>query len=124
MRSLLSTLTRSLAQAAGRAVGGGLGGSLLSTLVGGGLSLLFSRLFRRRQTVKVDNVVRAEVLNFPRVSSLDFATNPASRLFGGRAVPRGPAFTVEVDYKHGAEDVVAAKVAAKLADLNALQGVL
>ena len=124
LRSMLTSVARAVAGAAGRAVGGGLGGSLVSTLVGGGLSLLIGRLFRRRQRVRVDNVVRAEVLNFPRLSSLDLATNPASRLFGSRAMPRGPAFTVEVDYTQGAEDLVTAKVAAKLADLNVMQGVV
>lgn len=122
LSGVLSTLTRSLAAAAGRAAGGGIGGSLVSGLLGGGLSLLLGKLFQRRERVQVDNVVRAEVLNFPQLASLDFASNPASRLFGGRAIARGPAFSVEVSYKGGAEDIVTAKVAQKLADLNALQG--
>jgi hypothetical protein len=118
LRSMLSSVSRSIASAAGRGAGGGLGGSFLSSLVGGGLSLLVGKLFKQKQRVQVDNTVRAEVLNFPRYTNLDFAANPASRLFGARAIPRGPAFTVEVDYRGGAEDVVTAKVAAKLAEEN------
>jgi len=124
LRTMLSSVVRMFAQTAGRAMGGGIGGSLVSALIGGGLSALLSGLFRRRQRVQVDNTVRSEVLNFPRLSSLDLAANPASRLFGGRAVPRGAGFTVEVSYRGGAEDVVAAKVATKLAELNLNQGVV
>jgi len=124
LRTMLSSVVRMFAQTAGRAAGGGIGGSLVSTLIGGGLSALLSGLFRRRQRVQVDNTVQAEVLNFPRLTSLDLAANPASRLFGGRAVPRGAGFTVEVSYRGGAEDVVAAKVATKLAELNLNQGVV
>jgi hypothetical protein len=124
LNSVLASVARSFASSIGSSAGGGLGGSLLSAVVGGGLSVLIGKLFPKRQRVQVDNTVRAEVLNFPRLASLDFAANPASRLFGGRAVARGPAFTVEVSYRDGAEDVVAAKVASKLADLNSLQGVV
>lgn len=124
LRSLVSSIARSFASSVGRSAGGGLGGSLLSTVVGGGLSLLAGKLFPKRQRVQVDNTVRTEVLNFPRFSSLDFAANPASRLFGARAVARGAGFTVEVAYRDGAEDVVAAKVASKLSDLNSFQGVV
>ena len=59
-----------------------------------------------------------------RFASLDFAANPASRLFGGRAVARGPAFKVEIAYRDGAEDRVSARVASRLADLNSFQGVV
>ncbi|MCH7472193.1 hypothetical protein IIA79_04495 [bacterium] len=124
LRSMLSSIVRGITTTAGRSAGGGLGGSLVSTLVGGGLSLVLGRLFKRRQRVQVENVVRAEVLNFPRLSGLDFATNPASRLIGGRAVARGPGFVVEIDFKSGAEDIVAAKVAQRLSDLNVLHGIV
>lgn len=124
LRGALSSLARGIGGLAGQRSGGGLLGGLLGNLVGGGLSLLLGKLFRRRQTVRVENTVQTEVLNFPRASNLTLAANPASRLFGGRAVARGPAFTVTVDYRQGAEDVVAAKVAGKLADLNSLQGVV
>lgn len=124
MRSIASSVARSFAGLAGRAAGGGLAGGLLSSIVGGGLSLLVGRLFPRRQRVQVDNTVRAEVLNFPRFSSLDFAANPASRLFGGRAVARGAAFKVEIAYRDGAEDIISAKVASRLSDLNSFQGVV
>ena len=67
--------------------------------------------------------IRAEVLNFPRLSSLDFAANPASRLFSGRAVPRGPAFVVEVSYRGGSDEIITAKVAQKLTELNMIEGV-
>jgi len=122
LQSMLGSIARAVATSVGRSAGGGLGGGLLSTLVGGGLSLLIGKLFAHRESVRVDNVVRAEVLNFPQLSSLDYASNPASRLFGARAIPRGPAFTVEVNYRGGAEDIVTARVAQKLADLNAMQG--
>lgn len=124
LRSMLNTFTRSITSALSKSVGGGLGGSLLSSLVGGGLSMLIGKLFKKRQVVKVDNTVRTEVLNFPRLSGLDLAVNPASRLFGGRALARGPAFTVSVEYKGGAEDIVAAKVATKLAEINFNEGVV
>ncbi|GEM_PF-3453403 len=124
LRNALSSLARGIGGLVAQRSGGGLLGGLLGNLVGGGLGLLVGRLFRRRQSVRVENTVQTEVLNFPRASNLTLAANPASRLFGGRAVARGPAFTVTVDYRQGAEDVVAAKVAGKLADLNALQGVI
>jgi hypothetical protein len=123
LQSLLGSLARSIAGGIGKAVGGGLGGSLISTLVGTGLSLLIGKLFHKRQSVQVENTVKSEVLNFPRLLGLDFATNPASRLFGERSAARGPAFTVEVNYKGGAEDIVTAKVASRLADLNLQHGV-
>ena len=123
LRPLLSTFMRSITSALRKSVGGRLGGGLLSSLVGGGLSMLLGKLFKKRQVVKVDNTVRTEVLNFPRLSGLDLAVNPASRLFGGRALARGPAFTVSVEYKGGAEDIVAAKVAAKLSEINFNEGV-
>jgi len=120
LQSLLSGLIRSLSGSLSKGLGGGIGGSLLGGLLGTGLSLLAGRLFRRREKVQVDNVVRAEVLNFPRLSSLDFASNPASRLFGGRAVARGPAFSVEISYRDGAQDIISAKVAQQLSTLNGL----
>jgi hypothetical protein len=123
LQSLLSSLTRSIAGGIGKAVGGGLGGSLAGALVGTGLSLLIGKLFHKRQSVQVENTVRSEVLNFPSLLGLDFAANPASRLFGERAVARGPAFTVEVNYKGGAEDIVTAKVASRLMDLNLQHGI-
>jgi hypothetical protein len=123
LQSMLQSIVRSIASSVGRAAGGGVGGSLVSTLVGTGLSLLLGKLFHKRQAVQVENTVRAEVLNFPRLSSLDFAANPASRLFGARAVARGPAFAVEVSYRGGAEELVTAKVAQRLADLNLQQGI-
>lgn len=122
LQSMLSSVVRSIAGAIGRSAGGGIGGGLVATLVGTGLSLLLGKLFRRRQSVQVENTVRSEVLNFPRLLSLDFASNPASRLFGSRAVARGPAFYVEVRYRDGAEDIVSAKIASHLADMNLQQG--
>jgi hypothetical protein len=123
LQGVMSSLIRNLTAQISRSMGGGLGSSLLTPLIGGGLSMLLGRLFRKKQQVVVDNTVKAEVLNFPRLSSLDFASNPASRLFSGRAVPRGPAFVVQVDYRGGAEDLVSAKVAARLADINFHQGI-
>ena len=130
LRGSLSQALQSVAQSFARLLGsqlsrsiGGLGGGLLGGLVQGGLSALLGGLFRKRQRVQVDNTVRAEVLNFPRLSSLDFAANPASRLFSGRAVPRGPAFVVEVNYRGGTDEIITAKVAQKLSELNMLQGV-
>ena len=122
LRSMLSSLARTMASTVSRAAGGGIFGGLLGGLVGGGLTSLIGSLFHRKQRVTVDNTVRAEVLNFSRLSSLDYAVNPASRLLSGRAVARGPTFTVEVEYRGGAEDVVTAKVASRLRDLNLLQG--
>jgi len=123
LRNALSGLARSLGNLLGRQLGGGgLFSGVLSNLFGGGLSLLAGRLFKRRQRVEVTNTVRTEVLNFPAATNLTLAANPASRLFGGRAVPRGPAFTVSVDYKNGTEDLITAKVAQRLSDLNSLQG--
>ncbi len=124
LRSVLSSFTRQIALSIGRSVGGGFGGGLLSTLIGGGLSLALGRLFGKRRSVRVENTVRTEVLNFPRLAGLDYAANPASRLFGSRAVARGPAFSVEVNYRDGAEDVVVAKVASKLMDINSMTGVV
>jgi hypothetical protein len=123
-RNLFSSLSRSIGNLVSRSTGGGLLGGLLGGLVGGGLNLLAGRLFRRKQRVVVDNTVQTEVLNFPEATNLTLAANPASRLFGGRAVVRGPSFTVNIDYRNGAEDVVAAKVAHKLLDLNSMQGVI
>ncbi len=122
LQSMLSSVVRSIAGSIGRGAGGGLGGSLVSTIIGTGLSLILGKLLRKRQSVQVENTVKSEVLNFPRLLSLDYASNPASRLFGSRAVARGPAFYVEVRYRDGAEDIVAAKVASRLADMNLQQG--
>jgi hypothetical protein len=122
LRNALGGVARSIGSLVSRQAGGGILGGLLGNLVGGGLGLLAGKLFQRRERVSVAGVVQTEVLNFPRLSDIGLATNPASRLFGGRAVPHGPAFTVTVDYKQGAEDVVSAKVASKLSELNAMQG--
>jgi hypothetical protein len=124
LRNLLSSLARHIGNSVSRSLGGGLFGGLLGGLLGGGLSLLAGRLFRHKQRVVVDNTVHTEVLNFPESTNLMLAANPASRLFGGRAVARGPSFTVSIDYRNGAEDLVAAKVAQKLSDLNSMQGVI
>ncbi|MBN2080898.1 hypothetical protein JW859_01700 [bacterium] len=125
LRNALSGLARSLGNLLGRQLGGGgLFSGVLSNLFGGGLSLLVNRLFRSRQRVEVANTVRTEVLNFPAATNLTLAANPASRLFGGRAVARGPSFTVNIDYKNGAEELISAKVAQRLSDLNSWQGVL
>lgn len=122
LRSMIGGLSRSLTGA----LGGGAGGSLLGGLFGAGLSALagglLGRLFHKRQAVEPRAL--DELLNFPQLSSLDFASNPASRLFGGRAVARGPAFSVEVNYRGGAEDLVTAKVASKLLDLNSMRGIV
>lgn len=124
LRGVFSSLARSIGGLVGRNAGGGLFGGLLGGLIGGGLNLLAGRLFRRKQRVVVDNTVQTEVLNFPEATNLTLAANPASRLFGGRAVVRGPSFTVSIDYRSGAEDLVTAKVAQKLSDLNSMQGVI
>ena len=123
LQSTLGYLARNLGRLAGRSVGGGLFGGVLSSLLGGGLSALFGGLFRRKRTVKVENIVQTEVLNFPSLSELSYAVNPASRLFGGRAVGRGPALTVELSYRDGVEDLVAAKVTQRLRELNNIEGV-
>lgn len=124
LQGVFSNLARSIGNLVSRSAGGGLFGGLLGGLIGGGLNLLAGRLFRRKQRVVVDNTVQTEVLNFPEATNLTLAANPASRLFGGRAVVRGPSFTVSIDYRNGAEDIVAAKVAQKLSDLNSMQGVI
>ncbi len=123
LRSALGGVTRSIGSLVSRQSGGGILGGLLGNLVGGGLGLLVGKLFQRKERVSVAGVVQTEVLNFPRLSDIGLASNPASRLFGGRAQVHGPAFTVTVDYKQGAEEVVSAKVAAKLSELNAMQGI-
>lgn len=123
LRNVFSNLARSIGSMISRSLGGGLFGGTLGGLISGGLSLLAGRLFRKKQRVVVDNTVQTEVLNFPAATNLTLAANPASRLFGGRAVVRGPAFNVSIDYRNGAEDLVTAKVAQKLADINAMQGV-
>lgn len=122
LRALLTKLTRSITGSITRSLGGGSGGGLLRGLLGAGIGLLADRLLRRRQRVQVANEVQARIMNFPTVTDLGFALNPASRLFGGRAVPRGPAFTVELDYRNGAEDVITARVASRLLEENAAQG--
>jgi hypothetical protein len=126
LRQGLASMLRSSISALTRGIGGGAGGGLLGGLLGSGLSLLagglLSKLFRKRQELEPRRL--DELLNFPRLNSLDYASNPASRLFGGRAVARGPAFSVEINYRNGAEDVVAAKVAHKLLDINAMRGVV
>jgi hypothetical protein len=120
--TLISKLTSSLTGSISRSLGGGLGGGLLSGIIGAGIGALTQRLFRRNQPVRVDNEIQARIVNFPSVTDLGFALNPASRLFGGRAVARGPAFTVEVQYREGAEDMVTARVASKLLEDNAAAG--
>ncbi|MEZ5336858.1 MAG: hypothetical protein R3F46_01210 [bacterium] len=123
LQGLLSKLVSSLSGSLSRALGGGSGGGgILGGLLGAGVGLLADRLFRRRQPVQVANEVQARVVNFPSVTDLGFALNPASRLFGGRAVARGPAFTVELDYRSGAEDVIAARVTSRLLEENAAEG--
>ena len=122
LQSVLQSFARLLGSQLSRSIGG-LGGGLLGGIVTGGLSALLGGLFRKKQRVQVDNTIRAEVLNFPRLSSLDFAANPASRLFSGRAVPRGPAFVVEVSYRGGSDEIITAKVAQKLTELNMIEGV-
>jgi hypothetical protein len=124
LRNPVSNLARSIGNSVSRSMGGGLFGGLLGGMLGGGLNLLAGRLFRQKQRVVVDNTVQTEVLNFPEATNLTLAANPASRLFGGRAMVRGPSFTVSIDYRHGAEDLVTAKVAQQLADLNSMQGVI
>jgi hypothetical protein len=123
LRNLFSNLARSIGSMISRSLGGGPLGGILGGVISGGLSLLAGRLFRRKQRVVVDNTVQTEVLNFPAATNLTLAANPASRLFGGRAVVRGPAFAISIDYRNGAEDLVTAKVAQKLSDINAMQGV-
>lgn len=118
LSGLISKLTSSIS----RSLGGGIGGGLLGGIIGAGLGALTQRLFRRGQPVRVDNEIQARIVNFPSVTELGFALNPASRLFGGRAVARGPAFTVEVQYSDGAEDLVTARVASKLLEDNAAEG--
>jgi len=122
LRSLVKGLGKSLAGNLKQSAGGGLFGGLVGGLVGGGLDLLAGKLFPKRQKVEVENTVQANIMNFPRLSDLGFATNPASRLLGDRSVPRGPAFTVTVDYRNGAQDLIAAKVTSHLAQLNELHG--
>lgn len=123
LRGLLSQLTRSLTGSLSRSLGGSGGaGGILGSVLGAGIGLLADRLLRRRQAVRVDNEIQARVVNFPSVTDLGYALNPASRLFGGRAVPRGPAFTVQVDYRGGAEDIVTARVASRLLEDNAAAG--
>ncbi|MCB1186934.1 hypothetical protein KDL29_07175 [bacterium] len=123
LRGMIAKLTQGITGSLTRALGGGSGGGgILSGLLGAGIGLLADRLLKKRQPVQVANEVQARVVNFPSVTDLGFALNPASRLFGGRAVPRGPAFTVELDYRNGAEDVISARVASRLLEENAAQG--
>lgn len=121
LTGLLKKLTSSITGSISRSIGGS-GGGILGGLLGAGIGILADRLLKQRQPVQVANEVQARVVNFPSVTDLGFALNPASRLFGGRAVPRGPAFTVELDYRNGAEDVITARVASRLLEENASQG--
>ncbi len=122
VQSLVSSLGDVISGSIRKQSGGGLFGGLLGNLVGGGLDLLVDRLFPDRGSVEVTNTVQARIMNFPGLSDLGLATNPASRLLGGRSIARGPAFTVTVDYRNGAQDVIAAKVAGELKQLNELHG--
>lgn len=122
LRGMLAGLTRSITGSLTRSLGGSGGGGILGGVLGAGIGILADRLLRKRQPVQVANEVQARIVNFPSVTDLGFALNPASRLFGGRAVPRGPAFTVELDYRSGAEDVIAARVTSRLLEENSAQG--
>ena len=121
-KRLASNLIRTAMSSFRNRMGGGLMGGVLGNLVGSGLNMLVAGLFKRHRTVRVENTVRTEVMNFPRLTNLTLAANPASRLFGNRAIARGPSFNVTVEYRQGAEELVAAKVATRLAELNDLHG--
>jgi hypothetical protein len=118
-RGFAQSLIRGLTGQLTRGIGGGAFGGVLGGLFGVGLSLLAGRLLGGgRQTLEASPI--AALTHFPRLASLDHASNPASRLFGGRATARGPAFRVEVSYRDGAGDIVAAKVATKLGEVNGM----
>jgi hypothetical protein len=73
--------------------------------------------------VSVSGVVKSELVNFPARAVLPLAANPASRLFGGRATPQAAGVNVTLEYRQGAEDIIAAKVTGSLAQLNTLAGI-
>jgi hypothetical protein len=118
-----------LAGGIGGAAGGGLGGSILASLVGGGLGLLASKLFKGgglfggSRLEAGTTVPLPSLLHFPQLTLPGFASAPASALFGQRAVPRSPGVQVTVEYKRGADDFVVAKVAQRLSELNSLEGI-
>jgi hypothetical protein len=129
LQSLLRGVIGQLAGGVGSAAGGGLGGSLLSSLVGGGLGLLASQLFKGGGLFGGSGLAaRAPVplpslLHFPQLTLPGFASAPASALFGERAIPRSTGVNVTVEYKRGADDFVVAKVAQRLSELNSLEGI-
>lgn len=118
-RGFAQSLIRGLTGQLSRGLGGGAFGGVLGGLVGVGLSILAGRLLGGGRQA-LDPAPIAPLLHFPQLASLDYASNPASRLFGGRAVARGPAFRVEVAYREGAGDIVSAKVATKLGEMNGM----
>jgi hypothetical protein len=112
IKSLLSSIFASF---------GPLGG-LLGSFAGGVIDGLVKKLFGKGKKVEVENTIKAEIVKFPTDLGLDFASNPASRLFGERAVPRGAPF-IQIEMLGDAAQLFAAKVAGQLNGMNALQGV-
>ena len=92
--------------------------------VGGAIGRLVGVLINKLGTkgddlkVRVQNVVRT----FPANLSMPLAANPASGLYGARALSTGAGFTVNVAYRDGSEDLVNVKIGSALAAENLNDG--
>lgn len=90
-------------------IGAGLG-AIAGALIGG-----------RHRPVVVEKIIDPVKIDTESLS-FAFSANPSSAGFGGRLVHTGGAFTVEIGFTDGADDVLAAKVAGSFYNENRRDG--
>jgi len=100
-------------------IGGVLGG-LFSGIIGGLTKKLFGGGGKAQDVRRIIEPVSVK----PEHLSVALGANPASSIYGGRSTVGGAGFTVQVSYRDGTEDLVAAKVASSALWEGGLRGAL
>lgn len=86
----------------------------------GAVGGLFGELFGKKKSIVVEKIIEP-IRVAPQSLSYGLGANPASAIFGGRAVASG-AGHITIDFKNGAQDLVTAWVTDGLLDESNMEG--
>lgn len=100
---------------------GGIVGGLFSGIIGGLTKKLFGG--KGKDAGDVRRIIEPVSVK-PEHLSVALGANPASSIYGGRATVGGAGFTVQISYRDGTEDLVAAKVASSALWEGGLRGAI
>lgn len=91
-------------------------GAVISAIGG-----LFGGLFGKKKGIVVEKIIEP-IRVAPQSLSYGLGANPASAIFGGRAIASGAGFNINVEYKDDTGEYIVAKVTRAILDEGRMEG--